>query len=60
VSLKNILDREFGVSTRLRFGAPGALDVLVNGEQIYCKKQTGRMPTADELVKLIRTKVSGE
>jgi selT/selW/selH-like putative selenoprotein len=58
VSLKKNIERELGVPIRLRAGAPGALDVYVNGEQIYSKKQMRRMPTADELVKLIRGKVS--
>lgn len=57
MSLKNNIEREFGVPTRLRIGAPGALDVFVNGERIYSKKETGRLPTADELINLIRPKV---
>jgi len=58
VSLKNQIEPEFGVPIRLRAGAPGSLDVYVNGEQVYSKKRTGRIPTADELVKLIRGKLS--
>ncbi len=57
MSLKNEIEREFRVPIRLRAGAPGALDVFVNGEKIYSKKKTGRLPTADELIKLIRGKV---
>ena len=57
--LKNDIEREFAVSIRLRAGAPGALDVFVNGEQIYSKRRTGRLPTADELIKLIRGRVPG-
>jgi len=59
VRLKNDIEREFAVSIRLRAGAPGALDVFVNGEQIYSKRRTGRLPTADELIKLIRGRVPG-
>jgi len=58
VSLKNDIERELSVPIRLRAGAPGALDVYVDGERIYSKKQTGRLPTAEELVKLIRGKVA--
>jgi selT/selW/selH-like putative selenoprotein len=58
VSLKDNIERELSVPVRLRAGAPGALNVYVNGEQIYSKKQAGRLPTADELVKLIRGKLS--
>ncbi|MDQ2840582.1 MAG: Rdx family protein [Acidobacteriota bacterium] len=59
MSLKKDIEREFGVPIRLRAGAPGALDVFVNGERIFSKKQTGRLPTAGELVKLIRGKLPG-
>ncbi len=58
MSLKNDIEREFGVPIKLRAGAPGALNVFVNGEQIYSKKATGRSPTSDELVKLIRSKIA--
>jgi selT/selW/selH-like putative selenoprotein len=58
VSLKNNIEREFGVPTRLRVGGPGALDVFVDGEQIFSKKKTGHIPTADELIKLIRSKLA--
>jgi predicted Rdx family selenoprotein len=57
VSLKNHLEREFGVPVRLRAGGPGSLDVFVHREQVYSKKQTGRLPTAEELVALIRPKL---
>ena len=56
MSLRNHIERELGVPIRVRAGAPGALDVFVDGEQIYSKKKTGRLPTADELISLIRSK----
>ncbi len=57
MGLKNNLEREFGVPIRLRAGAPGALDVFVDGTQVYSKKMTGRLPTATELIDLIRNKI---
>jgi len=60
VSLKTDIERELGVPIRLRAGGPGALDVYVDGEQIYSKKRVGRLPAADELVKLIRGRMPGE
>jgi selT/selW/selH-like putative selenoprotein len=57
VSLKNEIEREFGVPIRLRAGAPGALDVFVDGEQIYSKKKSGRLPSSGELIDLIRSKI---
>ena len=55
--LKDDIERELGLPTRLRAGAPGALDVFVDGEQIYSKKRTGRMPNSGELIGLIRGKL---
>ena len=58
MSLKHEIERELGVPTRLRLGAPGALDLFVDGEQIYSKKKSGRLPTADEVIHLIRSKAN--
>jgi selT/selW/selH-like putative selenoprotein len=56
VSLKNNIERELGIPIRLRAGAPGSFNVLLNGEQIYSKKRAGRSPNAAEIIKLIREK----
>ena len=56
MSLKNDIEREFGVPVRVRAGAPGSLDVFIDGGKIYSKKQTGRLPRSDELIGLIRSK----
>jgi len=42
------------VPVRLRIGGPGALDVFLDGEKIYSKKQTGRMPSSEEIIGLVR------
>ncbi|MGC2656989.1 MAG: Rdx family protein [Bryobacteraceae bacterium] len=57
MSLKNEIEREFGVPIRLRAGAPGSLDVFVDGEKIYSKKKSGRLPASGELSDLIRSKI---
>ncbi|MBV8864687.1 MAG: Rdx family protein [Acidobacteriaceae bacterium] len=54
MSLKDVIEREFHLPIRLRAGAPGALDVFFDGEQIYSKKKTGRLPSAEEIINLIR------
>ena len=59
MSLKNDIERELALPIRLRIGAPGALDVFVDGEQIYSKKKSGRLPTSGELINIIRSKVVG-
>ena len=56
MSLKNNMERELGVPIRLRAGAPGSFIVLLNGEQIYSKKQAGHSPNPAEVIELIRAK----
>lgn len=50
------MQRELGVPIRLRAGAPGSLTVIVDGEQIFSKKQAGRSPNAAELIQMIRSR----
>ena len=58
MSLKNSIEREIGIPIRLRAGAPGSFKVLLDGEQLYSKKEAGRSPNAAEIVRLIREKSS--
>ena len=58
MSLKNDIERELRVPIRLRAGAPGSLRVLIDGEQIYSKKEAHRPPNADEIISLIRARTS--
>jgi selT/selW/selH-like putative selenoprotein len=57
VSLKSAVERQLNIPVRVRAGALGALDVYVDGEQIYSKKRTGRIPTATEVIELIRARL---
>jgi hypothetical protein len=57
VSLKESIEDKLKIPARIRLGAPGSLDVFVEKEKIYSKKQTGRLPTADEIIELIRGRV---
>ena len=54
MSLKESIEGKLKIPTRIRLGGPGALDVFVDGQKIYSKKQTGRLPTADEIIERIR------
>lgn len=54
MSLKQSIEAKLKISTRIRLGGPGGLDVFVDKQKIYSKKQTGRMPTDDEIIALIR------
>ena len=53
MSLKDSIEAKLKIPTRIRLGVPGTLDVFVEKQKIYSKKQTGRMPTADEIIDLI-------
>ena len=54
MSLKESIEAKLKIPTRIRLGGPGALDVFVDKQRIYSKKQTGRLPTAEEIIELIR------
>jgi hypothetical protein len=53
VSLKQEIDRRLGVDSKIRIGAPGALDVLLDGEILFSAKVSKRMPTSGEILALI-------
>ena len=55
MSLKETIERDLHIPTRIRMGAPGSLDVFADGQKIYSKKQTGRMPSVEEIVGLLRS-----
>ena len=54
MSLKESIESKLNIPTRIRWGGPGSLDVFLDNEKIYSKKQTGRLPTAEEIIGLIR------
>ena len=56
MSLKKDIERELGIPTRVRAGAPGSLRILVDGDQIYSKKEEGHSPNRAEIMRLIRDK----
>ncbi len=56
MSLKNDIEQELGIPIRVRAGAPGSLNIFVDGEQIFSLKQAGRSPTSAEIIGLIREK----
>ena len=54
MSLKESIEANLNIPTRIGLGGPGTLDVFVDKQRIYSKKQTGRLPTTDEIIELIR------
>ena len=43
------------MTPKLRLGGLGQLDVIVDGKLVFSKKQSGRSPTAAEIVRAVRT-----
>ncbi|HUO33126.1 MAG TPA: Rdx family protein [Bryobacteraceae bacterium] len=56
MSLKESIERELQIPTRVSMGSPGSLDIFADGEKIYSMKQTGRFPSAGEIVGLLRSR----
>ena len=56
MSLKESIESKLNIPTRIRWGGPGSLDVFVDNQKIYSKKQTGRLPSVDEIIGLIRAR----
>jgi len=56
VSLKQALERELKQPVAVKMGRPGALNVYVNGQQIYSYQRSGRYPEVPQLVADIRNR----
>ena len=56
LSLRSLLDSEFGVLAETIPSSGGVFEVTVNGSLIFSKKQLGRFPNEEEIVQLIREK----
>jgi hypothetical protein len=50
VSLKEEIDRKFSLTSKIRLGRPGVLDVIVDGRTVFSAKAAKRMPTAAEVL----------
>jgi len=59
VSLQESLEKEFGVSVPVRAGAPGSLNVFLNGERIFSRKEQGQPPSAADIIHMVRAKTGG-
>ena len=42
------------MTPKIRWGSTGQLDVIVDGKVVFSKQQAGRIPTADEIVKILK------
>ena len=58
MSLKNQIESQLHIPIRLKAGAPGSLNVILDGSVIFSKKETGRYPTAAEIVRSVQEKTA--
>ena len=56
MSLKEAIERQLKIPTSIRMGSPGSLDIRLDGEEIFSKKQSGRMPDQAEIIRLLQAK----
>jgi hypothetical protein len=56
VSLQAELAREVGVTPKIRWGGPGQLDVVVDGDVVFSKKEAKRMPAPGEVARLAKAR----
>lgn len=52
--LKKELDKELGVSTRIRWGGIQELRVLVDGKTVFSNREAHRLPNPGEVAALFR------
>jgi len=56
VSLKDAIERQLKIPTSIKMGAPGSLEVQADGEPIFSKKKTGRLPSVDEVIRALQAR----
>jgi hypothetical protein len=56
VRLQQAIAERTGTTPRLRFGGPGSLDIIIDGETVFSKKQTGRVPSVAEGLAIVEAR----
>jgi selenoprotein W-related protein len=54
--LAKAIENKYGVKPELIKSGGGAFEVTVDGNKIYSKKETGRFPEIEEILKIIGQK----
>lgn len=54
MSLQKGLESSLGVKPNILWGSIGQLDVIVDGAVVYSAQETGRIPTTEEIIKLVK------
>jgi len=57
VSLKEGIEQQLKIPTKIKMGGPGSLDVWVDNKRIFSKKELGRMPQQGEIIRLIQAQI---
>ncbi len=52
--MRKELRETIGVDPKIKWGAPGALDVFVDGRKVFSAKQAGHLPSAEEIVRAVK------
>ncbi|MEO1993854.1 MAG: Rdx family protein [Planctomycetaceae bacterium] len=55
-SLAAALTDEFSITAELIEGEKGVFDVVVDGDLVYSKHETGRFPENDEIVQALKAR----
>jgi hypothetical protein len=59
VSLKSDIEQKLGYSVKLRAGMPGSLDIYADGERIYSKGKSSKLPQAGDILPLLEARRAG-
>ena len=54
MSLQKELEESLGAKPKIRWGSTGQFDVIADGAVVYSAQQTGRLPTAGEIIELVK------
>jgi len=58
VSLKQDIENKLGIPVKLKAGMPGSMDIYLDGERIYSKAQSGKMPQYADILPAIERRKS--
>jgi selT/selW/selH-like putative selenoprotein len=53
VRLKSEIEAKFKTPVAVKMGRPGALNIYVDGQQVYSYQRTGRFPNSQDLAAML-------
>ncbi len=54
MSLKQDIEKQLGITVKLKAGMPGSLDIYADRERIYSKSKSGPLPHSPEIISAIK------